>query len=121
MPKTKILFYKEENDFVPVLYWLTHLPSKAAAKCFVKIERLAELGHELRCPEADLLKDKIYELRIDLQGIHYRILYFYNGIATAVLAHAITKEKAVPLKEINTVLTRKNKFELNPSKHTYER
>ena len=33
------------------------------------MERLAEFGHELRRPEADLLRDKIYELRIALQGI----------------------------------------------------
>ena len=27
-------------------------------------ERLAQLGHELRRPEADYLRDQIYELRI---------------------------------------------------------
>ena len=62
IPKTKILYYQDEDGSVPVLDWLKKLPSKAAAKCVVKIERLAELGHELRRPEADLLRDKISQL-----------------------------------------------------------
>src|SRR3990167_5947457 len=118
MPKIKVLFYQDEDASVPVLNWLKGLPTKAAAKCFVKMERLAELGHELRRPEADLLRDKIYELRIGLQGINYRILYFYHGPVTAMLAHGITKEREVPSQEINKALERKRKFELNPEKHT---
>ena len=43
-----------------------------------------ELGHELRRPEADLLRDNIYELRIGLQGINYRILYFFHGKQAAL-------------------------------------
>ncbi|HLB33503.1 MAG: hypothetical protein A3F67_03790 [Verrucomicrobia bacterium RIFCSPHIGHO2_12_FULL_41_10] len=118
MPKIKVLFYQDEDASVPVLNWLKGLPTKAAAKCFVKMERLAELGHELRRPEADLLRDKIYELRIGLQGINYRILYFYHGTVAAMLAHGITKEREVPSQEINKALERKRKFELNPEKHT---
>lgn len=119
MPKTKIVFYKEEDSSVPVLDWLEELPPKAVAKCRVRIERLAELGHELRRPEADLLRDKIYELRVSLQGIHYRILYFFHGNTAAVLAHGIVKESAVPPKEIEKATERKKKFESNPARHTY--
>jgi len=86
----------------------------------IKREGLAELGHELRRPEADLLRDKIYELRASLQGIHYRILYFFHGNTAAVLSHGIVKEKAVPTKEIEKAIERKNKFEANPAKHTHE-
>src|SRR3990167_563663 len=120
MPKIKVLFYKDEDGSVPVINWLDKLPSKALKKCTIRIERLAELGYELRRPEADLLRDKIYELRIGLQGINYRILYFYHGTIAAMLAHGITKEQEVPSQEINKALERKRKFELNPEKHTYE-
>lgn len=78
MPPIKVVFYPEEDGNVPVLEWLRSLQSKARNKCVVKIERLAALGHELRRPEADYLRDKIYELRIGLQGINYRILYFWR-------------------------------------------
>lgn len=78
-----------------------------------------ELGHELRRPEGDLLRDKIYELRASLQGIHYRILYFFHGNTAAVISQGIVKESAVPSKEIEKALERKARFESNPVKHTY--
>ena len=120
MPKTKVIFYKDDDGSVPVLDWLEQLPSKAVAKCLVRIERLGELGHELRRPEADLLRDKISELRIGLQGVNYRILYFYHRDVAAVLAHGIIKESAVPPKEIERAMERKRRFETNPKKHTHE-
>lgn len=119
-PKTHLVYYQEEDGSVPVLDWLRALPSKASAKCVVRIEPLAELGYELRRPEADFLRDKIYELRIGFQGINYRILYFFHGTLAAVIAHGITKEREVPFQEIQKAIERKMKFELNPQKHTYE-
>jgi phage-related protein len=120
VPKTRIVFYKEDDVSVPVLDWLAKLPPKALDKCRIKIERLAEMGHELRRPEADFLRDKIYELRVGLRGINYRMLYFFHGNTAAVLAHGIVKESAVPSKEIDLAIKRKEKFESNPNKHTYE-
>ena len=105
---------------MPVLDWLETLPSKARAKCFVRIERLQELGHELRRPEADLLRDRIYELRASLQGVHYRLLYFFHGNVAAVLTSGIVKEDRVPPVEIERAIERRNRFELNPTKHTQE-
>ena len=64
MPKTKVVFYKEDDGSVPILEWLDSLREKALDKCTVRIERLEELGHELRRPEADFLRDGIYELRV---------------------------------------------------------
>jgi putative component of toxin-antitoxin plasmid stabilization module len=64
---------------------------KAYAKCAVRVKRLAEVGYELRRPEADFLQDGIYELRARSGTVNYRILYFFQGKDVAVLAHAITK------------------------------
>jgi phage-related protein len=119
VPRTKIVFYCEENGTVPVLDWLRGLPPKAQDKCVVRIERLAELGHELRRPEADLLRDKIYELRVGLQGQNYRILYFFHGTIAAVLAHGLVKERAVPPAGIERAIERRLRFEANPATHTY--
>ena len=55
MPKTLVVFYKDREGNVPVLEWLDALPAKIQDKCVVKLERLRDLGHELRRPEADLL------------------------------------------------------------------
>jgi hypothetical protein len=77
VPKTLVVFYKDRQGYVPVLEWLDALPAKIQDKCVVKLERLRELGHELRRPEADLLRNGIYELRLGREGINYRILYSF--------------------------------------------
>jgi len=121
LPATQVIFYCEEDGSAPVLDWLEKLPHKALDKCTVKLERLKEVGHELRRPEADYLGDEIFELRTHFQSVNYRILYFFHGKQVAVLAHAITKQQAeVPAKEIKTALKRKGNFQSNPKRHTYE-
>jgi phage-related protein len=120
VPNILVVFYRESDGTAPVLEWLDTLPAKAQDKCRIKIERLCELGHELRRPEADLLRDGIYELRIGLQGINYRILYFFHGRTAAVLAHGLVKERVVPSREIDVALARKRRFEQDPKRHTYE-
>ncbi|MFW6114351.1 MAG: type II toxin-antitoxin system RelE/ParE family toxin [bacterium] len=120
MPQIHVLFYREEDGSVPVLDWLDGLSDKAIAKCTAKIERLAEMGHELRRPEADYLRDDIYELRIGLQGRNYRILYFFHGRTAAVLSHGLVKERRVPPKEIDLAAERKRRFEADPEAHTYQ-
>jgi len=120
MPKTNVIFYKEDDGSVPILEWLDSLQEKALDKCTVRIERLKELGHELRRPEADFLRDGIYELRIGLQHVNYRMLYFFHGRTAAVVSHGLVKEAEVPAKEIEKAVERKRKFEKNPKTHAYE-
>ena len=74
MPETDVLLFAEEDGSAPLLAWLDDLPAKVRDKCIVRIERLAQLGHELRRPGADLLRDGINELRVRHQGVHYRML-----------------------------------------------
>jgi phage-related protein len=119
MPETHVVFYREDDGRVPVLEWLDELPRNALVKCRVKLARLQELGHELRRPEADYLRDGIYELRVRLQRVNYRLLYFFHGTA-AVLSHGIVKERRVPPKEIDAAVRRKQAFAKAPELHTYE-
>ena len=119
MPVTTVVFFVDEEGLCPLLVWLDHLPTKAQDKCIVRIERLAELGHELRRPEADFLRDGIYELRTSFQTVNYRMLYFFHQ-QTAVISHGLTKEKQVPDREIEVAIRQRKLFEKNPAKYTYE-
>ena len=122
MPKTQVVFFEESDRSVPVLEWLTSLRrtnEKAFAKCLVRIERLAAAGHDLRRPEADILRNGIYELRARHGRVQYRLLYFFHGKNVAILAHALTKEDTVPAIDIDRALTRKKLFEKHPANHTY--
>src|SRR5947208_15352671 len=117
MPARELVFFKEEDGSVPFLEWFDGLQARAQDKCRVRLERLQQLGHELRRPEADFLRDGIYELRVGLQGINYRMLYFFHGRAAVVVSHGIVKERVVPPAEIQLALRRKSQFEISPGRH----
>jgi phage-related protein len=122
MPQTEVLFYRDQQGTVPVRDWLQALQKnnrRAFAKCVARIQRLAELGHELRRPEADLLRDGIYELRAKYSHVQYRVLYFFRSRSTAVLAHAITKKGKVPDVEIDRAARRKAEFLQDPEAHSH--
>lgn len=120
MPKIRVVLYRDIDGSCPFVGWFDKLPAKAQDKCYLRLERLREMGHELRRPEADFLRDGIYELRVSLGGVHYRILYFFHGTVAAVVSHGLMKEQAVPSREINRAVERKKRFEGNPSIHTYQ-
>ena len=119
MAVTNVVFFKTSDSKVPLLEWLDGLDSKPREKCLARLARLEQLGHELRRPEADYLRNGIYELRAAFQGTQYRMLYFYSGKAFVVVSHGIVKEKTVPPKEIDRALARKQEFDANPSAHAF--
>ena len=120
MPETRVILFAEDDGSCPLLLWLDDQVPKVQDKCQVKIERLQEMGHELRRPEADYLRDDIYELRVRFQSTNYRMLYFFHYYGVVVLSHGLTKEDKVPSREIDQAIRNKQLFEANPDKHTYE-
>jgi phage-related protein len=122
MPAINVVFYQEKPGDSSVVGWLRSLNEtnpRAYDKCRAAITRLALLGHELRRPEADYLRDDIYELRIRWGSVNYRLLYFFHGRTIAVVAHGLTKESAVPATDIKHAITRKAAFTANPTAHTF--
>jgi putative component of toxin-antitoxin plasmid stabilization module len=122
MPKSHIVFYQEAAGYSPVVNWLRELRStnaKAHIKCRAAIIRLALIGHELRRPDADFLRDGIHELRIHCGSVNYRLLYFFHERTNSVVVHALTKEDIVPIADINRALARKAAFTANPFAHTF--
>ena len=117
MPRTEVVLFREDDETVPLAKWLKRLPKKPRAKCLAALTRLEELGHELRRPEADYLRDNIYELRVRFQSVNYRMLYFFHGRTATVVSHGLTKEKQLPAKEIQTAIERKARFETDPQKY----
>lgn len=117
MPPTCVYFYQDSAGKAPVIEWLRELRKKdrrGHAKCVARIRLLAAMGHELRRPIADYLRDGIYELRARHERVNYRILYFFHGREAAVLAHSLTKEDKVPAGDIERAIARKRDFEADP-------
>jgi phage-related protein len=119
MPETRVVFYKDDDGTAPALDWIGELTPKVQVKCLARIKRLKQRGYELRRPEADYLRDGIYELRIRLQRVNYRMLYFFHGKANVVMSHGLVKEGKVPPKEIDRAIERREKFARAPEQHTY--
>ena len=64
MPHTDVVFYAEGDGRAPVVEWLKELRNLdeiAYGRCAAAIARLATLGHELRRPLADILRNGVYE------------------------------------------------------------
>ena len=119
--ETRVVFYKKADGSVPTQDWLNQLSRRARAKCRWLIERLQEKGPELRRPQADYLRDDIYELRTRIGNVRYRILYFFHGNIAAVISHGIVKKMAeVSPREIERAIRRKNQFKQDPEQHTQE-
>ena len=119
MPETEVLIFAESDSNSPFLIWLDKQSSKVQDKCIVFIERLEEYGYELRRPQADYLRDGIYELRIKRRKENYRVLYFFHE-NRAVISHGFMKQQdKVPEKEIEIAITNKTKFSTNPEQYTY--
>jgi phage-related protein len=121
MPVTDVIYYRELES-VPVLDWLERIgrrDRRAVLKCAAAIEVLRQHGHELRRPLADYLRDGIYELRVRIGRVQYRILYFFQGKDAVVLAHGLVKEKRVRPADIELALARRREFQRDPDKHSF--
>jgi len=96
------------------------LPAKAQDGYRARIELLKVRGHALRRPHADYLRDGIYELRANHEGVNYRMLYFFQGRQAIVVSHGIVKQRAaVPEREIDRAVRRKRAFAADPVRHTH--
>jgi hypothetical protein len=74
MPETRVIFYQDEDGDAPVLDWLDELERKdpkGLLNCLDRIQKLASMGHQLRRPLADFLRDGIYELRASHRRVQY--------------------------------------------------
>ena len=121
MAQTRIVYYQEPSGQVPMQRWLNSLPKISKAECRKAIRQLEESGRELRFPHICRLQDGIYELRVRVRKLRYRIFYFWHGGAAVVFTHGIAKKvSAVPRSEITRALRRKRRFEQNPTLHTEE-
>ena len=93
-----LVFYTTERGDSPVDDFLDELDKKSRAKVAAHLSLLEEQGPNLNRPYADVVREKIRELRIHHSSNQYRILYFFHLREQIVLVHAFSK-KTQQLKE----------------------
>jgi len=116
----RLLLFREADGSVPLLDWLIDLAPQARLKCYVRLERLKALGHELRRPEAEYLGDGLYELRAACLGVRYRMIYFFHEREVVVVTHGFAKQQSrVPAGEIRLAVRRRRLVESDIQAHTF--
>lgn len=117
MAKTKVIYFQEGDGAVPLIEWFGWTALEGRPEVPSEIGALGANG--VRVPEADYLRD-IYELRASYQGVHYRMLYFFQAGSAVVVSHGLAKERDVPPREIDLAVKRKRQFETDPNAHTFK-
>lgn len=90
--------------------FLDGLQEKLREKVISDIMFLEEYGYQTRRPRADLLRDKIYELRTSLGHLEVRILYFFDKELIIMTHGFLKKSDAVPPNEIDRALNIKTDY-----------
>ncbi len=97
----RVVHYETQDGRCPITEFLDELRQNERARVLAQIDLLQEKGPDLRRPYADSLKDGIYELRVRVSRIRYRVLYFFCDRTDIVLTHGFKKKvKKVPVIEI---------------------
>ena len=107
----EIILYTTKNGKCPVNDFMDTLSVDDKEDMIKKILYLKNVGNEIRRPQGDYLRDKIYELRITLANNNTRTLYFFCYDDYIVLTHTfIKKTDKVPENEIARAIKYKNDF-----------
>jgi len=123
MPHVQVRVFQDAQRRVPLKEWLDALELQEPAahrKCLQRILWLGQFGSELRRPHAEYLRDDIYELRAPLNGIQWRMLYFFVGRSAAVVSHGLKKYRRVPGKEIELAIRTRQLVLLDFDRYTAE-
>lgn len=89
-----VQFYSDARGRQPVRLWLEGLSEEVRARIAGHINLLATEGPTLDFPYTSQIEGKLRELRAQVSGTNYRVLYFFDAERTCVLLHAFTKTTA---------------------------
>jgi phage-related protein len=119
MPRVHFRFYTDKGNIAPVIRWLDEQPERVQDKFIVAMNLLSAMGHEARRPLWAPLRDGVYELRVQHQNVHYRLLCFFHGRNVIVAAHGCTKKGPVDPADIHRAVVRMGLYKANPNAHTF--
>ena len=108
----ELITYQTPSGKRPIEKFLSRLDRQTRIKVKHSFDALKERGNTLRPPLTKLVRDGIYELRIQVGNNHTRILYFFYSDKRIVLTNGFTKKtNRTPPKELALALKFKADFE----------
>jgi phage-related protein len=94
---------------------------EAQERILVFLELLRDKGISLREPHCKHLGGGVYELRPIFNNVHYRIMYFFNGMEIVIVTSGFKKKtRKTPKSEIEKVKDAIKKVKDNPDLYTTE-
>lgn len=106
----EVIFYLDRRGKSPTDEFLDKLQPKIRAKVEKWIAKLEQEGPNLPRPFADVVKDKIRELRVRFGSNYYRFLYFFVGKKIIITHGFLKKTDRIPSEEIVRAVHRMNDF-----------
>lgn len=108
----RVEFYETAAGEAPVRRFLDDLPDKAATKVLGSIGYLQQNGPNLRRPHAAHVRGKLWELRVSLGRLEYRVFYAFLPGQRIVLLHGMQKKtQELPEREVQTAEDRWKDFQ----------
>ena len=87
-----VVYYERSNGRCPTESFLSGLSAQDRVRVNRAIARLEAYGHTLGMPYIELLRDGIWELRVRVGRVRYRLFFFFHGASLIVLTHGIIKK-----------------------------
>ena len=107
----EIEYYEAPNGSCPIKEFLDGLDKKKELPHALHLIKLLSIhGYKLERPYVDFLEEGIYELRIRVQRMQYRILYFYFFQGKIVLSHGLRKERKIKSADIDKAKRHKSDY-----------
>ena len=113
----EVIFYKKENDEVPVLKFIKSIEDiKLKAKLIRDIGLLEQYGNKLKTPHSKKItneKYSLYELRTKQSTNIIRIIYFFSKNRQIIMVNGFIKKTGkIPTREIETAKRYRDKWEV---------
>lgn len=86
-------FYTNRNGNCPARSFILKQQKHARTLILEMVEKLGELGYQLRFPHAKQIGDGLYELRIREFKNRFRLLYFFYDQDKIVITHGLQKKQ----------------------------
>jgi phage-related protein len=107
--RRELVFYTTPDNKCPTQEFLDRFDADDRVRILDKLELLALYGTGLQRPYVALLKDKIYEFRVEVRNVQVRLLFFFHDPGRIVVvthglvhkSHGTRKQQKIPPAEID--------------------
>ncbi len=97
----EVVFYETARGDRPTEAWLQSQNAKVQARLAWILDLLEEQGTHVREPHVAHLRGKLWEVRSEIQGVQYRLLYFPAPRRRFVMLHGFMKKtQRTPAREL---------------------